>query len=712
MKRIISVLCALALCIGCCAFAEDMRAELPEVTLKVKEALNIGDEYTGFSSSNYNGRWDLYWSGDASEISVSCDGAGNIYNYYLYEYDYEYDGDYMPRYPSISAEELEATANGFLGRVIASENEGWIIEEIDSSLQHGTEARVNVQSRLTKHGAPTDITIDMTIDAASGAVNSFYRSDAYSTYAEFDGDMTEGIPAEEALELLKSRMGLELEYYETDADETARLMYMPSDNGRYVVRASDGEIINLEEAYRDYYGYEYAADTVNSMQDTGGGEVRKLTEAELEGISVYDDALSVNELDALLRELPELGLGDGFVITNASYYERGDRLVADIGYSRQLSAEEAAERNCEGSELYYDTRSLTVDAADGGLISLYSYYPGVRTDALDVDIDAVDAKAGEIVEKYFPGIADKLQLDHFSDNSYDYGWSRSRYYEFVRTHAGYPYRGNSVRFSLNVETGVIDDLYVNWDEDQEFAGHAPEEIISAEAAQEAYLAGFEFENAFVTLPEGKVSEWEVLYGLEYCWQMYDRGNIYAIDAVTGEVQTYSYDSGGFVYDDIDGHEHAEAIAMLGQYGIGFSGGQFMPGQAFTARDALVFIAQAAPYTYGENIEARDFDSLVSAAENLGAPELEGYAEEQVLTRGEFAGILACMSGYEKAAALTGIYDCGFADNDAIPEADYGMIAISYGLGLIDVDENGNINADAGLTRGDAAVIFHKLLSMK
>jgi len=88
MKKFMAMIAVLAMCVmSIAACAEQIRTELPDVTLKVKAALEIGDEYTDFSSSNYDGVWDLYWTGDENEISVTCDSAGRIYNYYTYNYD-------------------------------------------------------------------------------------------------------------------------------------------------------------------------------------------------------------------------------------------------------------------------------------------------------------------------------------------------------------------------------------------------------------------------------------------------------------------------------------------------------------------------------------------------------------------------------------------------------------------------------------------------
>jgi len=709
MKKFMAMIAVLAMCVmSIAACAEQIRTELPDVTLKVKAALEIGDEYTDFSSSNYDGVWDLYWTGDENEISVTCDSAGRIYNYYTYNYDYDYDSDYSPRYPAISVDELRVAADEFLGRVITTEDEGWIIDYVDSALQHGSGVDVNIEGRLTIMGKPTDTTLSLSINSATGKVRSYYRSDGYMDFVDAEYDLAEGISSEEAYEKLKDTIDLEAVYYVTDSGEMARLVYMPADNSHYIVRASDGELINTDDAYDDFYGYNTAS-AAAEMGAAGDVAEIELTETELAGISVYDNALGADELDAILRGMAELGITDEYYITDADYYERGDTLVASVNYVRKLSDEELEKRGLSGgySETY-DSKYITADANTGRLMSLYSYYPGNGTEAQANEAE-LTATADDFIQKYFGEYTGSIRMESAELNEMYYSWYQDFRVEYVRTHNGYPFRANSISVGVNAHTGKIDRFDMYWDEGQEFV--EDEAIITAETALDAYLGGFEFENAFVTLPEGAASEWEPIYERVYCWRLRNAGAYYAVDALTGEPITNSSENGVYEYDDIAENAHAELIAKLGSYGIGYPGGKFIPDAAFTFRDALVFITQAAPYNY-DDVWARDIDYLIGMAENLGAHGLDGFAEDQQLTRGEFTKILVSMSGYEKAAQLKGIYACGFADDDAIAEDDYSYVAIAYGMGLIEPDENGNINAGTYLTRADAAVIFHNMLSME
>lgn len=711
MKRIISVICALTMLLCCFgAAAQDMNSDLSEITLMVKQALKIGDDYEDFSGSNYDGMWDLYWSGMENELSVTCDENGRIYNYYIYDYDYVYSGDYEPRYPAYTVQQLSDIADEFLGRVVTGDEEGWIIDSVDSTLQHGSEARVSINGRIALCEKPTDITFDLSIDMSTGTVISFYRADSYMRFNDRTVDMTEAIAADAARKLLNDTIRMEAIYYITNENDMAQLVYMPADDNRYVVRASDGELINMEDAYNEIYSY--ASDEAAETYGSPYGEEYKLTEAELEGISIYDNAMGVEDLDELLRGMIELGISEDFYISSADYYENDSAPIASLRYVRKLTDDEIELRGCDGEYDQYDTKHLTVAATDGKLIDMYSYYAGRGSNKTEADDEALKAVADAFVEKYYPEYADYIDSDRAMLLENTYSWNRMFDVKYVRTHNGYPFRENWINVVVNADTGCIDRFDYSWNINQEFYEYSEAEMISADAAREAYLAGFEFENAFVTMPSGKVNEWEALYELVYCWQLRDIKGFYAVEAATGNALSVNESDDDFVYNDIAGHEYEDIIARLGSYGIGFSGGEFEPDSEFTVRDALVFISQGAQYNYGVPIEERSFGELVMRAEELGANGFNEYEEDHVLTRGEFAGILACMSGYGKAAALNGIFECGFTDNDTIAAEEYGKVAIAYALGLIDVDSDGMINAGAALTRAEAAVIFNNLLSMK
>lgn len=706
MKRVIALIMVFILCIPC-VFAEDMKTELTQVTLKVKEALDIGDQYTDFSSSFYDDLWNLYWYSDSEEVSVSCDAEGHIYNYYYYDLNYSYDNDFAPRYPDLDEPALRDIANAFLAGVITGEGEGWVVDEVTSGIEHANTTRVYVTGRITMLDVPTDICFSLFIEGATGKVTSFYRDDEFKVYTDFSGDMTAVIDEAAAMDVLKPNTSMELVYYVVDSGEMARLVYLPVTNGRYIVRASDGALIDIS----DGYGYDGAYEA--SAAGVSGGYYRELTEAELEGIGMYDNAMNADEIDAVLRNMPELGLTDDYVISTISYSENNGKLSANIIYERMLTDSELELRGISGDS--YDEKSFVIGAVDGKLESAYSYYPGKRTERAVQDAETAEDIAHAFIEKYYPEYAEYIVLNNVTINDYgseSYTWSNDVTVSYSRSHNGYAFHANGISISVDCETGYVDGMYIDWDDNQEFDEPSADMLMSAEQAQEIYLQSFVFENVFASVPCEKIGDWDNTYELCYAWQYRKLDGVYAVDAVTGT--TYSRDSGegAYEYSDIAGNAYEAEIAMLGSYGIGFSGGEFMPDAPFTARDALIFINQAYDHFDVYGVEARDYPTLMYGANDLGAEGLEIYPEDYVLSAYDFAVILLGMSGYEKAIAIPGIYACGFADDAGIEPEDYPVIAIAYGLGLIDVDESGNINAYEPLTRAEGAHIYHNLLSVK
>ncbi len=707
MKQIISVILVLMLCAGC-AFAGGFGDELSEITLQVKQVLNIGDEYTDFNGSNYDGYWELCWMNDVDEIWVRCDRNGKIYNYYVYDYEYTYDGDYMPRYPAIGDEEILSIAEEFLGHVITDENEGWQLGEVSSSLQWGNEAYSTIDGKLTMMGKPTDIDISITINTGDRSVTSFYRGDNYRSYSEFTGDMTDNIGDVKAREKLDFTVGMELVYYVTDGNSMAMPVYIPKDVSKYIVRASDGELISIENGYA-YYGMYEGGAADNFTVSAKGEEQVQLTEIELAGIGAYDGAMNKDELDAYLRSVPELGIVEGYEFIGLSYYHTDSGLVANVSYKRELSQEEAVLRNANAGET--DTREIIVDAVTGTVKGMYVYYAGRRTEEpVYTESELVDAAAA-FINAYYPEYAPYLVIDSTSANVYEYSWERNVTVNFVRTYNGVPFRANYINVSVNCDDGTIDNVNFCWSDTQEFVEFDPAIIIDADRACEAYLTGFEFEDIFASVPGESISDWDFIFDLTYGWHYKNVKNFYAIDAFTGIGYSRNVSGEEFVYNDIAGHANESEIIMLGNYGIGYSTGSFEPDAQFTAYDAMLFIYQASNYNDG-NIEVRNYDELKQFAVNYGCDQLDMFEEDQVMTVCDFVKVLADISGYDKAMDITGIYDCGFADDDSIAAEDYPAIAIAYGLGLITEDADGNINAYSPLTRAEAAVIFHNLLSSK
>ena len=710
MKRIIAWICAAALLctLWIPAYAQNISDQLTEVMLTVKATLGIDDRYSDFTGSQDGDRWSLNWSDGDAELSVTCGTDGTVYSYNLYQYtDRFYNtGNWAPRFPKVTEEKLKGIADEFLGRVLTGED-GWAYDsEITGELERNGNDSLYLEGRLTSQGYPTDIRFSLSVDLAAEAVTSFYR---YDTYMTFDGAQpgTDSIVnAQTALEKLKSLITAEPVYRVTQDGQMARLVYRFTGLDGKVVRCSDGEILDADEFFQEYGQDSGAGDYVAAYKSANA----QLTEAELQGIARYDGALSAQEMDQRVRAMEELGLTEEYELTSTGYYDDGETLTASLSYARKLTAEELAQRygdaSIQGEES--DTLNVTLNAATGELISLYTYQPGMLTGERPVFTAADFQKVADaFAQKYFPDQWANLKCTQATEEVSSYSYARTADFTYTRQYNGYCFYDNTLSISVDADTGKVVSVGMNWNDGQEF--EEPQgTLLTAEEALDAYVKAMTLENGFVSVAKD-AQQSNSVYEKVFCWRLYNDTGVYAVDAVTGEIYGGVSDGNGtsFSYDDITGNAHESEIATLGKYGVGFAGGKFQPDKAFTARDMLGMILQASGY---DGVEEMEYTEMVSSVSSLGKAEISSYSADDEITRGDFVRLLVSLSGYDDVAQLSGIFDCGFADNDQVAQEDYGYVAIAYGLGLIQPDPDGAIGAGKTLTRGEAAAVLCNLLS--
>lgn len=712
MKKIIALIFAAALLCTLCvpAFAQNISDQLTEVMLAAKATLGIDDRYSDFTGSQDGDRWNLNWSDGNTELGVACGTDGTVYSYNLYQYNDFSDnaGGWNPRFPKTSEDEVKAVADEFLGRVLTGE-EGWVYDsEITGELERNGNDSLYLQGRLTYQGYPTDVRFSLTVDLTAEAVTNYYRYDAYMTFDGAQASTDSTVDQQTALEKLKGLVTVEPVYQVVKNGEMAKLVYRFTGLDGKVVRCSDGEILDTEEFIQEYARDGAMGKSAMAYQSANA----QLTEVELQGVARYEGALPAEELDQRVRAMEELGLTEEYELTSTSYYDDGTTLTANLNYARKLSAEEMTQRYGDASveDEESDTLDVTVNAATGALISLYTYQPGMLTkDRPAFTAADFQATADAFAQKYFPDQWTNLKCTQVAEDVSMYSYARTADFTYTRQYNGYSFYENSLTVSVDVDTGKIVFAGLIWNDGQEF--EEPQgTLLTAEEALDAYLKALTLENGFVSVAKDPQQS-DSVYEKVFCWRLYSDTGVYAVDAVTGETYGgYSgQESARFAYDDIAGNVHESEIATLGKYGVGFSGGQFQPDKAFTARDMLSMILQASGYT---GVEEMDYPDLVSSVSGLGKVEISGYSADDEITRAAFARLLVSLSGYGDVAQLSGIYNCAFADNDQVAQEDYGYVAIAYGMGLIQPDENGAIRAGETLTRGEAAAVLCNLLSRR
>ena len=181
MKRILCLCLALALLLGLTlpAAADGQEEALKEVILKVKETLDISDEYESFQGDSYSSGgstwWYLYWSGQEDSLNVTCDENGKVYSLDRWFYDDSSYYGYSSRslhFPAFGYEEALALAEEFLPRVL-EEEETVVFEARQDSLY--ASARYGLRGTLYMNGVETEMGVSLYFRTTDGELMSFYR---------------------------------------------------------------------------------------------------------------------------------------------------------------------------------------------------------------------------------------------------------------------------------------------------------------------------------------------------------------------------------------------------------------------------------------------------------------------------------------------------------------------------------------------------------
>ena len=654
MKRIVSILLAvcLAAALGVPALAApdasgDMETRLQEITVRVKNLLEIDDEYAEFSG-NYNDGlrpgWNLYWSDNGRDLSVTCDEAGVITEVYYWKYDSGRTGfsGFDAAFPALEREDAEEQAAYWLDRLMG-EGESARIDSVRASLTASGSYRFF--GRILINGLESPVTFTLSIDP--DGLQIYSRSDGYGGYV---GDVPPAEPAAaeaEAAKALAEAVVMDL-YYVTDADGEARLRYVPV--GPYtVVDAQTGEAVDMDALYASFggaanrYGLEAPAAEAAMAMDSGMG--RGLTVVELSSIANYRDALPQEELDRTVRALDRIGL-EGFELKRCSYsMDKDGNITANLRYTCEMAEDRLfgfSLQNYQESSAWGDplivTKFITVDAKSGALQSVSTSYPlweridGPQPEDDGQNDDIADAAAEAFLRSCAP---ERFEQTAMREGDSKNGWVNRTY---ARMHDGYFFPENYLHVQVNAAVGTVDDYYFVWDDEAAFA--PSEGIVSLAEAMDAYIGALDVTLGYAAWPEWIDYSDPILYryidwgytfveSLRLGYYYSGTEEVAGVDALTGEPVMTSSD-GSYVYDDLAGVPEKAAIEALGEVGIGFDGGSFRPAEALTVADAAALLLQA----YGYDVCGWDEETLKNEAIWLGLVAADDWQPERTITRME------------------------------------------------------------------------------
>lgn len=702
----LSLALACSLSLPAAAAEETADQALSRVTAQVKQTLSIGGAYDEFYGSSYQNAlstvWSLNWSAkDGSSLYVEAEDDGTVISCYRSDPDYA-GGGYDPAFPSLDRAQARALVQSFLDKVLRAGLESARFDEGGSFNSQRSFYRFT--GTILLNGIPSPLRFSASVRATDGAVTDFNRDSIGQTYLGGVPAAGAAVSRDEALSLLKSTLSLRLEYVRPEGEDTAVLRYLPEAGDSYYVDGESGELVNLSELYRaleadgSFYNTAAggAAPTPAPTEAAADGGAA-LTAAEQAGIEKLEGVLSREALDSKVRAHAALGL-EGYALTNTSYAvdrETGE-VTASLRYVRQ--AEEGSWR-----------RTATVDAKSGALLALSGSMPYDENRAAALTAGQAQSKAEAFLKALWGAQFAKTGLYAQEENV-----SRGRYtFTFAQKANGYFFPENSITVGVDVLDGSICALSRRFDDGVNFG--AASGLVGEDAALDAWLASFPAELAYVSVPQALDPDsgeakplldmgLRYFYALKSGYALGDNGCT-GVDAKTGAcVARPSYGGEAFTYDDMEGHWARRQVEALADYGAGFPGGSFRPGEALTQADLLTLLLSAQGYT------GQDADALYQRAYSLGFLTPDQRQDGKVLTRAEAAALLLDALGYGKAARLEGIYTCSFADADSIPAQYRGYAAIAQALGVVTGDSAGSFNANRSATRLEGALMLYNYMS--
>lgn len=722
ISLLLSLLVTMSLCAPALAEGESMDSELQRVTLAVKKTLSVSDAYTQFSGDvNDMGAlryWSLDWSDDAGAfISVTATDVGKVMQYRAggAEESGSRLGGFAPVLHAADAAQALSAGEAFVARVLTAGETAKLSGDKAPSLYSGS---YSLTGELALNGVPTSNVVRLQVDAASGQVSSFWRTDQYSAYVSAVPSAVPAVNASAANQALSGAVKLTLQYVSDGKDTAAVLRYVPSVNDGLYVDAQTGKLTDLADAWANVeYGAggkgaaapEAAADA-NSTATSG-----TLSDAEQAAISQLTGVLSRDALDAAARKLTALGLSR-YTLAAATYRRDADSgdVSCTLRYNRALAYSELTGVDSADFKAgkYQLSRVLTVDAKTGALRECWTYRPWCMK-TVTADRTKLQPAADSFLASWKPEYASQTALTEGGDGAFTYD----------RKVNGYFYHDNYATVGIDPADGSVESCSFHWDDALRFA--APGTPISQTAALTAFTAACGAQLRYISYPVRVDSSIPIWATYENCCgsvaYRYVLGYTYVcagepvlgVDAATGALVRAEAPAAASVYTDLAGSFARKQIEALAACGIGFgSAAEFRPAAALTEGELLVLLLNADGWSYdaAELGEADMLESLYSSAWQEGFVPRGQKNPGRAVTRLELVKAILSASPYGPAAGLTGIYRVSFADAAQIPAADLGYAALAQGLGMVRGDRAGRFQPTRIATRQEAAAILYNYMS--
>lgn len=657
------------------ALAEDTESKkLEELILKVKQILDIPEQYNNFTySSNETEQqitlWNLNWEntkGD-SNISVSIDSDGNFhsYNKYIYSKDQTGTGNY-------SKSDCKKQAEEFLQKVIP--NRANQLKE-DTHITYRSYDNHTFRYKLYIKDIPVEFSsVTVEVNKYTNEVVRF-NSDGLE---DLDyPQSTNIINLQEATKLYLDRVGISLKYYSYYDYNTRRLKVFPAyslDSNNISIDSNTGKLMNVYNHYYNFAKQEMSADEVGNA---GGARV-SLNPEEIAEIENTSTLISKQKAESIVRENIDL--------------------INDDTKLESISLGKSYIDNKYIYSLYFDNAYAQVNASSGELIAFSSY----KTNEAAANSALSQSKAKEIAQQFLEKISsDKLKQTKYKESyiveNPEKDTKSSYNFEFVRQINGMDFVDNYLSIDIDKNTGDITNYWNKWYDDVEIndIGY----IITDEDAFNKLNEIGNFGLSYTMIDENKV-------GLVYKFTTLDNG--YLLDPIKAiridyKGEEYIDETSLPEYSDIQGHWCEEYVTKLLENGYYIKSEKFNPNNRITQSIFLKYLYSTRQNSFTE-------DEFYKNLIEKGIITKEEVAPNSYITIEEAAKFITRYMGYDKIAIHSEIFTNLFENK--ISDEYKGYVTICYALKIIDTATDNTMKNKDNVTNAQAAKMIYTLINLK
>lgn len=649
--------------------AQSDSKELEAAILSVKNLVTIGDSYTNFTYSSWQGEagtaesgkkmWSLNWSEPqyAKSVYAVVDSNGLIRNYNRYE-----DGVYSQSFGTLSKKDGEGIALSFLKKVLPKE-----YNDIRFNQYYGYGNLKSYTFNLYINDVKVDF-IHMTVGVNSESHEVVdYSSDnlGYLDKTSFPAS-DKIITLKEGKAAYLKDIGVKLGYrIYNDYDKQTTKTFLS-----YGLASQNWGIDALTGKPLDYNYYNMYEGGEGGMGGQGGSrDSDSLSPIEENAVTDIEGLLSQKEGEGLLKSKVQ-------ILSNAGKLDY-------VSLSKDMFTQQYV------WYFSYEKGAGSIDAMTGEVIS-FSLYTDNEKKTNNISLDKAKDTAKKMIDTLSPEKGKNVVFDEFVSS---YGDDFDAYYlTFTRLENDLPIVDNTINVTVAKDDGKVISYYTNWNDNVKFP--KPGDVITEEKAFDIFAEKSGFDLAYIVVGERPL--------LAY---IFSDIVSYQIDPDTGGL--LDYDGKPFRdikvdgYTDIKGKWYENVVTTLLENGYYLEGDSFNGNKAITQEDFF-------RYLYSKDSYYMDREELYLMIKQNGVIEPDEINPEGLLLRQDAAKFAVRYLGLEKAGKNYKIYINVF--KDYVKPEYRGYTALAQSLGIIEGNSSKRFLPTKASSRAEAAVMIFRIIN--